>query len=235
MIYSTHLGEAVYDGDFQSWAFYYTMAYPMRIYDISVPLSPTLACYPGDPSVEVTPVAQLAQGDAANVSRVTLSSHSGTHLDAPRHFFAHGTTVDALDLEILLGPARVCLVTPAPHITADDLRSLELEGVKRVLFKTTNGALWDLPGFHPNYVALTASAAQLLVDMGIQLVGIDYLSIDAFERQDFPVHRILLGAHVLILEGLDLRVVPPGDYELIVLPLRLQDGDGAPARVILRY
>jgi arylformamidase len=235
MMYSTPLGEAVCCGAFQPWALYYTMVYPMRIYDVSVPLSPALACYPGDPPGEVTPVAQLAQGDAVNVSRVTLSSHSGTHLDAPRHFFAQGTTVDALDLDILLGPARVCLVTHAPHITVDALRSLELEGVKRVLFKTINGALWALPGFHPNYVALTASAAQLLVDMGVQLVGIDYLSIDAFERQDFPVHRILLGAHVLILEGLDLRAVPPGDYELIVLPLRLQDGDGAPARVILRH
>ncbi|HEY7496247.1 MAG TPA: cyclase family protein, partial [Candidatus Tectomicrobia bacterium] len=111
MMYSTHLSEAVYRGDFQPWALYYTMAYPMRIYDVSVPLSPTLVCYPGDPPVEVTPVAQLAQGDVVNVSRVTLSSHSGTHLDAPRHFFAHGTAVDALDLEILLGPARICLMT----------------------------------------------------------------------------------------------------------------------------
>lgn len=206
----------------------------MRIYDVSVPLSPALAGYPGDPAIEIIPVAQLARGDVANVSRVTLSSHSGTHLDAPRHFFAQGTTVDALDLEILLGPARVCTLTSATHITADDLRSLPLEGVKRVLFKTTNGALWDLPGFRTNYVALTASAARLLVDMGVQLVGIDYLSVDAFARQDFPVHRLLLGAHVLILEGLDLRAVPPGDYELVVLPLRLQDGDGAPARAILR-
>ena len=206
----------------------------MRIYDVSVPLSPTLVCYPGDPPVEITPVAQLARGDAANVSRVTLSSHSGTHLDAPRHFFAHGTTVDALDLEVLLGPVRVQAITSSTHITADDLRSLHLEGTRRVLFKTTNGALWDLPGFRTNYVALTASAAHLLVDLGVQLVGIDYLSIDAFAPQDFPVHRILLGAQVLILEGLDLRAVPPGEYELVVLPLLLQNGDGAPARVILR-
>jgi arylformamidase len=199
-----------------------------------VPLSPALVSYPGDPSVEITPVAQLAWGDVANVSRVTLSSHSGTHLDAPRHFFARGSTVDALNLEVLLGPARVCALPNSTHITADDLHPLQLEGVRRVLLKTTNSALWDTPGFQPNYVALTASAAHLLVDLGVRLVGIDYLSIDAFEQQDFPVHRILLGANIVILEGLNLQAVPPGEYELLVLPLLLRDGDGAPARAILR-
>jgi arylformamidase len=206
----------------------------MHIYDVTVPLSPTLVVYPGDPPVEVTPTAQLAWGDVANVSRLTLSSHSGTHLDAPRHFFANGTPLDALDLQVLLGPACVCTITASTHITADDLRLLPLEGVKRVLFKTTNSALWHTPGFQTNYVALTSSAARLLVDMGVQLVGIDYLSVDAYERQDFPVHRILLGAKVLILEGLNLQTVPPGMYDLVALPLLLTDGDGAPARVLLR-
>ena len=206
----------------------------MRIYDISVPLSPRLVCYPGDPQVEITSVASIAQGDVANVSRLTLSSHSGTHLDAPRHFFPQGVAVDTLDLGRLLGPARVYALTSTTHITADDLQPLRLAGVERVLFRTVNSALWDRPAFHANYVALTASAAQLLVEKGVQLVGIDYLSVDAFTRQDFPVHRLLLGAGVLILEGLDLRAVPPGDYELLVLPLRLQEGDGAPARAVLR-
>lgn len=206
----------------------------MRIYDVTVPLSSILAAYPGDPSVDIVPVAQLAQGDVANVSRVTLSSHSGTHLDAPRHFYALGATVDTLDLSILLGPARVCAIGSTSHITADDLRGLDLQGVRRLLFKTPNAVLWDRPGFQHNYVALKASAAHLLVERGVDLVGIDYLSIDAFECQDFPVHRTLLGAGVLILEGLDLRAVPPGDYELIALPLLLRDGDGAPARFLLR-
>lgn len=205
-----------------------------RLYDITVPLSPALPCYPGDPGVEVTPVAQLAQGDIANVSRLGLSSHSGTHLDAPRHFFQKGHTIDALDLEILVGAAQVCAVTPATHITAEDLQALPLQGVRRVLFKTSNGALWDRPGFQPNYVALAPSAAHLLVKLGVVLVGIDYLSVDAYEHPEFPVHRILLQAGILILEGLDLRTVPPGAYELIALPLLVQDGDGAPARVLLR-
>ena len=206
----------------------------MRLYDISVPLSPTLVCYPGDPQIEIASVADITQGYVANVSRLTLSSHSGTHLDAPRHFFMQGAAIDALDLGWLLGPARVCAMHTTAHITADDLHPLQLAGVKRVLFHTVNSALWDVPTFQPNYVALTTSAAQLLVDLGVQLVGIDYLSVDAFTRQDFPVHRLLLGAGVLILEGLDLRAVPPGDYELLVLPLLLRNGDGAPARAVLR-
>lgn len=207
----------------------------MRIYDITVPLSSALPVYPGDPEVTITPLAQLQWGDAANVSRLVLSSHTGTHLDAPRHFFAEGLTIDGLDLHVLMGPARVCTFPQVTtHLTADDLRPLGLAGTKRLLLQTSNAALWQKMGFQTNYVALTESAAYLLVEMGVQLVGIDYLSVDAFERQDFPVHRILLGAGVLVLEGLDLRAVPPGDYELLALPLLLQHGDGAPVRAILR-
>jgi len=207
----------------------------MRIYDITVPLSSALPVYPGDPEVTITPLAQLQWGDAANISRLVLSSHTGTHLDAPRHFFAEGLTIDGLDLHVLMGPARVCAFPQVTtHLTADDLRPLGLAGTRRLLLQTPNAALWQKTGFQTNYVALTESAACLLVEMGVQLVGIDYLSVDAFERQDFPVHRILLGAGVLILEGLDLRAVPPGDYELLALPLLLQHGDGAPVRAILR-
>ena len=112
-----------------------------RIYDITVPLSPSLAAYPGDPPIEIVPVTQLAEGDVANVSRVTLSSHSGTHLDASRHFFAQGDTIDALDLTVLIGPVRVCAMTGRTHITADDLRRLDLDTTQRVLFKTDNGGL----------------------------------------------------------------------------------------------
>ncbi len=207
----------------------------MHIYDITAPLSSALPVYPGDPEVTITPLAQLQWGDAANVSRLVLSSHTGTHLDAPRHFFAEGLAIDGLDLHVLMGPARVCAFPQVTtHLTADDLRPLGLAGTKRLLLQTPNAALWQKTGFQTNYVALTESAAYLLVEMGVQLVGIDYLSVDAFERQDFPVHRILLGAGVLILEGLDLRAVPPGDYELLALPLLLQHGDGAPVRAILR-
>jgi arylformamidase len=206
----------------------------MSLYDITVPLSPTLPVYPGDPAIDVTPIAQLAAGDSANVSRVVLSSHSGTHIDAPRHFFAHGRTVDSLDIQILMGPVQVYELQQTHHITAEDLQRLPVPESPRVVFKTPNSRLWVHAGFQPDYVALTASAAEFLLDHNVQLVGIDYLSVDAFTRQDFPVHRALLAAGVVILEGLDLRQVPPGPYELIVLPLLLQDGDGAPARAILR-
>ncbi len=206
----------------------------MRIYDITRPVSANFPVYPGDPAIDITPSAQLAWGDVANVSRLVLSSHSGTHLDAPRHFFDHGLAVDALDLQVLLGAARLFSLAGSSHITVQDLLQLDFAGVRRVLFKTTNSALWGQPHFCPDYVALTAPAAHWLVERGVCLVGIDYLSVDTFERQDFPVHRTLLSAGVVILEGLDLRAVPPGDYELIALPLLLQDGDGAPARVVLR-
>jgi len=207
----------------------------MHVYDITAPLSPSLPVYPGDPAVAITPVAQLQWGDVANVSRLVLSSHTGTHLDAPRHFFQAGLAIDGIARHRCMGPARVCAFPNATtHLTADDLRPLDLAGIQRLLFKTPNSALWERTGFQTNYIALTESAAHLLVDLGVQLVGIDYLSVDAFACQDFPVHRILLGAGVLILEGLDLRTVPPGEYELLALPLLLQDGDGAPVRAILR-
>ena len=120
------------------------------------------------------------------------------------------------------------------HVTVADLRAHEFRGVTRVLFKTPNASRWDRPGFQSDYHALTPEAAAWLVSSGVQLVGIDYLSVDAYEAEGFPVHRCLLQAGVVIVEGLDLRAVPPGEYELYALPLLLQDGDGAPARVLLR-
>ncbi len=206
----------------------------MSLYDVTRPLSSVFPVYPGDPVVELTPIAQCAWGDEANVTRLVLSSHTGTHIDAPRHFFDNGTTVDQLDLQVLMGPARVVHVPCVSHITVDDLRLHDLQGVTRVLFKTSNGPLWDCPGFQTTYYALTAEAAAWLVSCGVRLVGIDYLSVDAYEAEDFPVHRCLLQAGVVIVEGLDLRAVPPGDYDLYALPLRLEEGDGAPARVVLR-
>ena len=206
----------------------------MHIYDITVPISPSLPVYPGDPAVEITPIAQIACGDIANISRVVLSSHSGTHIDAPRHFFADGRAVDALDMRLLIGPVRVCELQQTHHITAQDLQLFALQDCQRVLFKTPNSTLWTKPGFQTDYIALTESAADFLLAQNVQLIGIDYLSVDAFARQDFPVHRLLLSAEAVILEGLNLQAVPPGDYELMVLPLLLQNGDGAPARAILR-
>ncbi len=210
------------------------MSLPTSLYDVTRPLSPALPVYPGDPVIELTPIAQCAWGDGANVTRMVLSSHTGTHIDAPRHFFDEGVAVDQLDLQVLIGPARVVEVPCESHITVADLRLHDLQDVARVLLKTPNGLLWDRPGFQTAYHALTPEAAAWLVSCGVRLVGIDYLSVDAYEAADFPVHRRLLQAGVVIVEGLDMRAVPPGDYELYALPLRLEDGDGAPARVVLR-
>ena len=213
----------------------YSMEQQNRIYDITVPLSPSLAVYPGDAPIKITSVSQLAKGDVANTSRIEMGSHNGTHLDVPRHFFAQGDSTDALDLSTLIGPVQVLRVTGQNHISADTLRTFDLTTTQRILFKTRNSHLWAQPDFQPDYVALTASAACYLIERGIKLVGIDYLSVDAYACNDYPVHRILLGAGTLILEGLDLRAVVPGHYELIALPIRLQDGDGAPTRVVLRH
>ena len=135
---------------------------------------------------------------------------------------------------MLMGRARVVEVPCVSHITVEDLCACAFEGVTRVLFKTPNGRLWDRAGFQTAYHALTPEAAAWLVSCGVGLVGMDYLSVDAYGATDFPVHRCLLQAGVVIVEGLDMRQVPPGDYELYALPLLLQDGDGAPARVVLR-
>jgi arylformamidase len=216
---------------------YYNMSFTsdcMLLYDVTRPLSPTLPVYPGDPVVELTPLAQCAWGDGFNMTRIVLSSHTGTHIDAPRHFFDAGKAVDRLDLPVLIGPARVIEVPCVSHVTVADLRAHDFRGVTRALFKTPNASLWDRPGFQSDYHAFTPEAAAWLVSRDVQLVGIDYLSVDAYDAEDFPVHRCLLQAGVVIVEGLDLRAVSPGDYELYALPLLLQDGDGAPARVLLR-
>jgi len=208
----------------------------MHIYDITAPLSSSLHVYPGDPAFACTPIAQVQCGDTANVSRLELSSHTGTHLDVPYHCFVDGMTVDQVDLTRLMGPARVCVFPHVTHhLTAEDFSGLDLTGVERLLLKTPNTALWQRQGFQPEYIALTESAAHHLLESGVRLVGIDYLSVDAFARPDLPVHRLLLNAGVLILEGLDLRQVPAGWYELLALPLRLAHGDGAPVRAILRH
>jgi arylformamidase len=189
----------------------------------------------------VTPALVLERGDPANVSHLALGSHTGTHLDAPRHFIPGGATVDHLPLDTLVGPARV-VECPAGPIRPDSLApALGRDGPAgrreaRVLVKTGNSRLWTHGRFARDYQALTLEAARELVRAGVLLVGVDYLSVEAFggDGGAFPVHRCLLAAGVVILEGLDLSAVGPGRYELLCLPLRLKAGDGAPARAVLR-
>ena len=191
------------------------------IIDISLPIGADTPVWPGDPPVVVEPVTRVEAGDIAGVSRLSLGTHTGTHVDPPAHFLPGATTVDALPLDVLVGPAVVAGV-PAGPIDRASLESLGLaDGSTRVLLKT--GAADG---------TLTTDGARCLVERAVRLVGIDTLSIEA-ATDDYPVHRILLGAGVVIVEGLDLAAAPPGPYELVCLPLRIVGGDGAPARAVL--
>lgn len=207
----------------------------MKIFDVTVPLSPDTPQYPGDPDVIVEPKLQLCNGDQHNLFFYGFGSHSGTHIDAPFHFIDDGSKVHELPLELLIGRTRVIEFASGNQIDAESLEEHDLGDVMRVLFKTRNSYLWHSgKGFVKKYVHLTEDAAEYLVDSGIKVVGVDYLSVDKYPCDEFEVHRTLLQNGVLIIEGLDLREVEPGDYEMICLPLKIKDGDGAPARVVLR-
>lgn len=207
----------------------------MKIYDISIPISPSMPVYPGDPAVSIVPMKQIAKGDAANVSQLSFGDHTGTHLDPPIHFIPGGKTVDQLDLDTLYGPALVVDMAHVDYaITAKDLERAKLpKRAVRILFRTRNAELWEQPGFQTNYVGFAWDAAQWFVERGIKLVGIDYLSAELFDASEPRTHRTLLGAGIIIVEGLNLRDVKPGEYVLACLPLKIKEGDGAPVRAIL--
>jgi arylformamidase len=204
-----------------------------RIHDITVPLAAGMSTYPGDPPFVLESVQRLSDSPY-ELSRLALSTHTGTHVDAPRHFIPGGASVDQLPLEILLGKARVVELLVRETVGRVDLEALDLRDDLRVLLKTRMSGQLLRPGYHQDHVHLSEDAALYLAQAGIKLVGIDYLSVDRFGSTDFPAHRALLGAGVIVLEGLDLSEVEPGEYEMACLPLRIAGGDGAPARVVLR-
>ena len=208
----------------------------MKIYDVTVPISSAVPIYEGDPKASVDLAASIAGGDAANVSKLCFGAHTGTHVDAPNHFIDGTRRVEDLSLEKLIGPCRV--VEVGGEVTAIEPRHLEgLAGVRRVLFKTANSEFWNAPerGFRTDFTYISPDAAHVLAAGGAVLVGIDYLSVEKFGSTDFETHIALLEKEVVLLEGLDLREVPAGDYELICLPLKYLGGggDGAPARTVL--
>jgi arylformamidase len=191
------------------------------IIDISRPIGPDTPLWPGDPPVIVEPVTRVRDGDPADVSRLALGTHTGTHVDPPAHFIPGTATVDVLPLDVLIGPAVVAQFSPGP-IDGPALESTALpDGSARLLLKTGRDA-----------GAVTPDGARWLVERGVRLVGADTLSIEP-ETDDYPVHRTLLGAGVVIVEGLDLAAAGPGSYQLVCLPLRIVGGDGAPARAVL--
>jgi arylformamidase len=206
------------------------------IYDISLPLHSGGVVYPGNPPFSITAQQAISEGAGANVSRVDFGSHSGTHVDAPKHFFDDGAGVDALPLDVLMGPARLIVMDDAVKSVGEaELRAHDLRGVTRVLIRTRNSA-WLSSGsseFHPDYTFVAPDGAAYLVSLGVTLVGVDYLSVEQFHSGHHRTHRTLLGAGVVIVEGLLLTDPPPGDYDLRCLPLRLAGLDGAPARAVL--
>jgi arylformamidase len=209
------------------------------IYDVTVPIFNELPTWPGDPGVELSDWRRLANGDAANVSTLNLGAHTGTHVDAPAHFIEGAGKVEDLDLAVLIGEAEVVAVP-------EDCRAIDEAfvvahcslGAKRIIFKTRNSAFWSESKlqFHEDFTYLDLKAAETLVQRGVKLVGIDYLSIEKFDSRKHETHVALLSQGVVVLEGLNLGEVPAGRYELICLPLRLRSnlGDGAPARAVLR-
>jgi arylformamidase len=205
-----------------------------KFFDLTVPLSDQLPAFPGDPPFRAEPAARIADGQACNVTRITLGTHTGTHVDAPYHFLENGARVDELPLEILTGKARVISVPAREAVDRAHLEALDLRDDLRLLVKTRNSGQLRQPEFRPDFVHLTPEGASYLVQVGIKLVGWDCLSLEKFGRRDYPAHHTLLGAGVVIVEGLDLSQVEPGEYELTCLPLKVAGGDGAPARVVLR-
>jgi arylformamidase len=203
------------------------------VYDVSVPLVSGLPVYPGDPPFEIEPISSPAS-EPFRLSHMSLGTHTGTHVDAPAHFLAGGATVDALPPEILIGKARVVEILARERIERSDLEAQDLRDDLRVLLKTRMSGQMLRPGFQEDHLYLSGDAAAYLAQAGLKLVGFDYLSVDRFGVADYPAHRALLGAGVVIVEGLDLSEPEPGEYDMSCLPLRVAGGDGAPARVILR-
>ncbi|MCY1032787.1 cyclase family protein [Corallococcus sp. BB11-1] len=202
--------------------------------DVTVPVRDGMVHWPDNPPIQVRPHLDLAKGDAANVSHLSLGVHSGTHVDAPVHFIPGALGVDALPLDRLLGDVRVLALPGGPAITAEALREHAPRRGERLLFKTANSrGRWDASDFQPGFTYLSSDGARFLVEAGVRTVGIDYLSIAGMEEGELT-HRLLLEAGVCIIEGLDLTRVEPGPHEMVCLPLRLANGDGAPARVLLR-
>ena len=205
-----------------------------RIFDISVPVKTNGLVYPGNPEISIEPQQAISQGAGANVSRIVFGSHTGTHVDAAKHFFDNGQTVDQIPLDRLVGPAILIAVDDSlMSVGARDLERFNLAGRKRVLIRTRNSGFLLEPIFHRDYTFLAPDGAEYLVSLGVELVGVDYLSIEQFHSGHHKTHRTLLEKSVVIVEGLHLWGPPPGEYDFCCLPLRLEGLDGAPARAIL--
>ena len=208
----------------------------MKIHDITLTIREGMPVWPGDPPVQLHRMSKIEEGANANVSFIAMGVHTGTHVDAPYHFLMEGKYVDALSLDILIGQAVVVGIDPSiTEINQSVVQALDLKsGVTRILFKTRNSLYWqeNKAEFQPDFVGISEDGALELVNRGIKLVGIDYLSIAPYKRSR-PTHEVLLKAELVVIEGVDLSQVKPGEYRFYCLPLKLSQTDGAPARVLL--
>ncbi len=205
-----------------------------RIYDVSLTIYPGMITWPGDSPFILETFKSIDKGDSSNLSLLHMGSHTATHIDAPRHFITGSGGVDNIELAVLVGKARLFQLPDVRNIDGKVLEDLDLRDVTRLLLGTRNSYLLEQGKFNSDYVSVTEDAAGYIVNRGIKLVGVDYLSIEEYHKKGNPVHNTLLSAGVVIVEGLNLAGVPSGDYELLCLPLKIKDADGAPARVLLR-
>ena len=206
----------------------------MKLYDATLAIHEKMMIFPGDPPFEKEAVSRIGNGDDFNLTRLHLTTHLGTHVDPPAHYIENGVTVDHIPLETLIGPGVVADLRERAKIDADALEKAGIKDQKRVLLKTDNGRRLLESSFHQEYVSLSEDGARFLIECGVRLVGIDALSIEHHENPEAPVHRRLLEAGILVVEGVHLNDVPPGSYEIFCMPLKIKGGDGAPARVVLR-
>lgn len=207
----------------------------MRTYDITLAITQDMPVWPGDTQPNLVLTDSIAAGGNANTSQITMSAHSGTHVDAPHHFMNDGRTIEGLSMEILVGRAYVLYLPNVDLITAGVLENAEIPPrTRRLLFKTRNSEFWarGVKEFQSDFVGISEDGAEYLVDRNVKLVGIDYLSVAPYKASR-PTHRILLKAGIVVLEGLDLSKVSQGRYTLHCLPLKLAGSDGAPTRAIL--
>jgi arylformamidase len=213
-----------------------TRAYPGPAWtDISVPLKTGMAHWPSDPPVSIERIMDVARGDSHTLSQISMGSHAGTHIDAPLHFNVNGTTIDRMPLDIAVGEARVIEVSDKESVKKENLFPYDIKPGERILIKTQNSpGAWQAGEFIEDFVYLSRDAAAFLGERKIRLLGVDYLSVGGYKKNGGDTHRLLLNAGVWIIEGLDLSAIGPGRYELVCLPLRIFNGDGAPARAIVR-
>jgi arylformamidase len=204
--------------------------------DVTVALEDGMVHWPGDPECKIFRAVKMEEGAPCNLTKLELSAHTATHMDAMRHFVADGATMEEMPLEATIGPCRVVELDVESQIMPEDLAPLNLQKGERIIFKTANTTRsWDMgPKFDEDFISISEAAGQVLADAGVMTVGVDYLSIGGWEKDGVEVHQVMLGAGIWVIEGLYLAEISAGDYEMICLPMKIKGADGAPARALLR-